>query len=149
MLKKLSLLAVVSAIVAGCASQPPSPTVSSAGLEAVAPSVNAQQRLREQLAQEPAQCHDYRRSFVNAFAANVQGLSLDDENLQADAQTQFDAAREQLQQAGVARSECRLPRCIIEPLQGGKLTYWCGFRLAGREGEAVNQWVEFNGNSLR
>jgi hypothetical protein len=95
------------------------------------------QRLQQQLADEPLACNGYRADYVAAFALNVKGLSDDNEALQEQASATFVA----LQQPGV---NCRLPQCIIEPLQEGKLTYWCGYREQGVQGQQVNIWFAWD-----
>ena len=96
-----------------------------------------QQRLQAQLAAEPVFCDAYRSDYVAAFALNVRGLSENNAALQQ----QADAAFAKLNDADGA---CRLPQCIIEPLQEGKLTYWCGYREDGRAGQEVNQWFAWD-----
>ncbi|WP_411358979.1 MULTISPECIES: hypothetical protein [unclassified Pseudidiomarina] len=106
-------------------------------LSADTATATVQQRLQQQLAAEPAWCNVYRSDYVAAFALNVRGLSEDNATMQ----TQADAAFAELAQDD---GDCRLPQCIIEPLQEGKLTYWCGYREDGLAGQEVNVWFAWD-----
>lgn len=115
--------------VAGCQQRP------LAGAASVPPELAAR------LAAEPAACEGYRDQYVRAFQQHVAALSRDDQAGTARARDTLRRLRRDLDSQGVEVEACSRPRCIIEPLQGGKLESWCGFRLSDRTGARLYRWV--------
>lgn len=97
--------------------------------------------LAARLAAEPAACDRYRDQYVLAFQQHVSALSRDDQVAAERARDQLRRLRRELQEQGMGVEACSRPRCIIEPLQGGKLDSWCGFRLADQTGARLYRWV--------
>jgi len=97
--------------------------------------------LAARLAAEPAACEDYRDQYVRAFMQHVAALSDDDQAGTERARDTLRRLRRDLESQGVEAEACSRPRCIIEPLQGGKLDSWCGFRLSDRTGARLYRWV--------
>lgn len=104
----------------------------------------SQQAAVQQLAAEPALCRGFRAAWVGVFKANVEALNqksvLDDA-----AREPLESARDELQQAGIAESSCTRPYCMIQPLQGGQLDTYCGYRIAATSGDELYQWVPWSG----
>lgn len=100
--------------------------------------------MQDQLSAEPALCQNYRSAWVSLFKANVQAMS-NDTTLAGNYQASLDQVRQQMREAGVDAEACSKPYCMIQPLQGGKLDSYCGYRLAAREGNDLYQWVPWNG----
>lgn len=101
------------------------------------------QALMEGLASEPQACSDYRRLYVQGFRANVEALSVSDDRLKVKAEALLDQSKERLADADVEAQACSRPYCIIEPLQGGRLDSWCGFRIPADEGDELYQWLNW------
>ncbi|MBL7251915.1 hypothetical protein ACLD02_13485 [Alloalcanivorax sp. C16-2] len=97
--------------------------------------------LAARLAAEPAACEDYRNHYVRAFHRHVAAMSRHDEAARERAREALRRLRRDLAGQGLDADACSRPRCIIEPLQGGKLDSWCGFRLPDREGPNLYRWV--------
>ncbi|TGN40704.1 isopropylmalate isomerase [Marinobacter confluentis] len=115
-----------------------------------APGVGSnRQALIDGLADEPKACGQYRRLYVQGFKANVAALSDSDDALKSEAERLLRQSTDLLDAAGVEQRDCSRPYCIIEPLQGGRLDSWCGFRIAADEGEELYQWLNWSdlGNS--
>ncbi|WP_194864370.1 hypothetical protein [Alloalcanivorax profundimaris] len=68
-------------------------------------------------------------------------MSRHDEAARERAREALRRLRRDLAGQGLDADACSRPRCIIEPLQGGKLDSWCGFRLPDREGPNLYRWV--------
>lgn len=103
-----------------------------------------QAAMRDQLSEEPALCQAYRNAWVSLFKANVQALS-NDTSLAGSYQASLDQVRRNMNEAGVDAETCSKPYCMIQPLQGGKLDSYCGYRIAAREGNDLYQWVPWTG----
>ncbi|MFP1682329.1 hypothetical protein ACLD0W_07430 [Alloalcanivorax sp. C16-1] len=97
--------------------------------------------LAARLAAEPAACGAYRDDYVRAFHRHVAALSRHDDAARERAGEALRRLRRDLAEQGLDADTCSRPRCIIEPLQGGKLDSWCGFRLADRDGPNLYRWV--------
>ncbi|MBE0485014.1 MAG: isopropylmalate isomerase [Marinobacter sp.] len=97
----------------------------------------------QSLASQPQVCANYRELYVQGFRQNVAGLSKADERLQSQARENLEQSRMLLRQAGLSPTDCARPHCIIEPLQGGRLDSWCGYRLAADRGEELYQWLDW------
>jgi hypothetical protein len=101
---------------------------------------NAQARL----AAEPPLCQSFRTAWVSNFKANVGAMSVDElppvgpELLLAD-------VRDDMQEAGLDEAQCTRPYCMIQPLAGGKLDSYCGYRIDANQGEEIYQWVPWTG----
>ncbi|MCC4308267.1 MAG: hypothetical protein ABGX87_05595 [Alcanivorax sp.] len=115
-------------LLAGCQSAPPAGGALPAELAA-------------RLAAEPAACAAYRDDYVRAFHRHVAALSRHDDAARERASEALHRLRRDLAARGLDADACSRPRCIIEPLQGGKLDSWCGFRLADRDGPHLYRWV--------
>lgn len=99
---------------------------------------------RAQLAAEPPLCQQLRSAWVGNFKANVAALSADEAPEPAP-RMQLASVREQLRQAGLDETQCTKPYCIIQPLSGGKLDSYCGYRIAAYQGDTIYQWVPWSG----
>lgn len=97
--------------------------------------------LAARLAAEPAVCEDYRDQYVRAFRRHVAAISQHDDAGREQARDTLRRLRLGLADEGVDVDSCSRPRCIIEPLQGGKLDSWCGFRLPNPDGPNLYRWV--------
>jgi hypothetical protein len=97
-----------------------------------------------QLAAEPLLCQSFRTAWVNNFKANVAAMSVDGlppngpELLLAD-------VRDEMREAGLDEGQCTRPYCMIQPLAGGKLDSYCGYRIDATQGEDIYQWVPWTG----
>lgn len=89
---------------------------------------------KQLLASKPPVCARYRELYVLGFSQNVAGLSSVDDRLTDEAREIFEQGRQLLQSEGLSPSECARPYCVIEPLEGGKLDKWCGYRLDADSG---------------
>lgn len=96
------------------------------------------------LAAEPQACGEYRRLYVQGFRANVTALSVSDDAFKSEAETLLCQSTDLLDDAGIKKSACSRPYCIIEPLQGGRLDSWCGFRIPADQGEELYQWLNWS-----
>lgn len=71
------------------------------------------------------------------------GLSDVDDRLLDEARQTFERSRQLLQGEGLSPNDCARPYCIIEPLEGGKLDHWCGYRLDADSGQELYQWLDW------
>ncbi|GAA5111450.1 isopropylmalate isomerase [Alloalcanivorax gelatiniphagus] len=124
----LCWISLAVALLAGCRHGPPA----DGGIPA---------ELATRLAAEPAACQAYRNHYVRAFHRHVAALSRHDEAAETGARQELERLRRELADQGLDADQCSRPRCIIEPLQGGKLDSWCGFRLPDRDGPNLYRWV--------
>lgn len=101
--------------------------------------------MTKQLSAEPSICQNYRVAWVSLFKANVQAMS--SETVISDSyQVALDHVRQQMLNSGIDPESCSKPYCMIQPLQGGKLDSYCGYRLATRGGgDDLYQWVPWSG----
>lgn len=102
------------------------------------------QALMDGLAVEPQACERYRSLYVQGFKANVEALSASDDALKSEAEALLRQSNDLLDDAGIEQSDCSRPYCIIEPLQGGRLDSWCGFRIPADEGDELYQWLNWS-----
>lgn len=96
------------------------------------------------LADEPAACGDYRELYVQGFRANVAAISEEDPELKSESRELLRQSAGVLDGAEVPQQACLRPYCIIEPLQGGRLDSWCGFRIPADEGDELYQWLNWS-----
>lgn len=111
---------------------------------ATGPNSAGQAAMRTQLSAEPVLCHDYRSAWVALFKANVQAISTETP-LAGNYQASLDQVRRKMSSSGVDVDSCSKPYCMIQPLQGGKLDSYCGYRVAASQGEDLYQWVPWTG----
>jgi hypothetical protein len=96
------------------------------------------------LAAEPAACSEYRELYVQGFRANVASISDEDPALKSESRELLQQSARALAIAGVPQESCSRPYCIIEPLQGGRLDSWCGFRIPADQGDELYQWLDWS-----
>ncbi len=99
---------------------------------------------RAQLAAEPPLCQQLRSAWVGNFKANVAAMSADQAPEEAP-RLQLADVRNELRQAGLDEAQCTKPYCIIQPLSGGKLDSYCGYRIAATQGDTIYQWEPWTG----
>ncbi len=98
----------------------------------------------DDLADEPQACQQYRGLYVQGFSANVAALSDSDEALKSRAEALLQQSKGALEVSGIEQEACSRPYCIIEPLQGGRLDSWCGFRIPADQGDELYQWLNWS-----
>jgi len=96
------------------------------------------------LSQEPASCRGYRTLYVRGFKANVESLSKSDPEKAEEADRLLAASEAILAESQLTKDQCSRPYCIIEPLQGGKLDSWCGYRIPAERGPELYQWLNWS-----
>lgn len=111
---------------------------------ATGPDSSTQQALTTHFSTEPAQCHAYRSAWVELFKANVKAMS-DNTQLPSGFNEALDRTRQQMATAGVDKQDCSMPYCMIQPLQGGKLNSYCGYRLPAEPGGDLYRWMPWTG----
>ena len=89
---------------------------------------------------EPKECSAYRNAWVALFKANVSSVS-NGTPLPEHLDESLNRSRQKMITAGVTESDCNMPYCMIQPLQGGKLDSYCGYRLAADGGSELYRWV--------
>jgi hypothetical protein len=99
--------------------------------------------LESRLQAEPAACSAYRVAYVNGFKTHVDGMSEKQDTLQREGLDEFEVSRKILASNGLGVDDCIRPFCIIEPLQGGKLDSWCGYKVLKTDGPELYQWFEW------
>jgi len=97
----------------------------------------------EALAGTPAARQDYRQAYVSGFRDHVKALAANDTGAQEQTKWLLSDNRKRLNNLGVSEADCSRPYCIIEPLQGGRLNSWCGYRLEADEGTDLYQWLDW------
>lgn len=100
--------------------------------------------MQTQLSSEPAMCRDFRNAWVALFKANVQAMS-NETAMPTSYQEDLEAVRTQMTAVGAEPQACSKPNCMIDPLPGGKLDSYCGYRVTASHGEDLYQWVPWNG----
>lgn len=85
----------------------------------------------------PAPCAEFVDAWVGHFRANVakldgQAKSVSDHKLQG--------ARQALKLAAVDESRCQRPFCVVQPLAGGRLDSYCGYRHDDPSGTQLYLW---------
>jgi len=100
--------------------------------------------LMEELESEPTACIAYRQAYVDGFKAHVEGLSEKLDVRKREGIEGLKMSQELLARNGLDKSDCTRPLCIIEPLQGGKLDSWCGYRVMKTDGPELYQWLEWS-----
>lgn len=100
--------------------------------------------LMEDLQSEPTACAAYRQAYVEGFEAHVEGLSAKQDARKQEGIKGLNMSQELLARNGLDKDDCSRPLCIIEPLQGGKLDSWCGYRVMKTDGPELYQWFEWS-----
>lgn len=100
--------------------------------------------LMEDLHSEPPACSAYREAYVGGFETHVEGLSEKQVAREQEGKETLARSQELLARNGLDRDDCTRPLCIIEPLQGGKLDSWCGYRVMKTDGTELYQWFEWS-----
>lgn len=85
----------------------------------------------------PAPCDQFVDAWVEHFRANVAKL---DGQAQAVSQQGLLQARQALNQAAVTEARCELPFCVVQPLAGGRLDSYCGYRRDDPSGAELYLW---------
>lgn len=111
---------------------------------AAGPTREGQAAMQTRLSSEPAMCREFRNTWVSLFKANVQAMS-SETPLPASYQQNLEAVRAQMMAAGADPQACSKPNCMIDPLPGGKLDSYCGYRVTATHGEDLYQWVPWDG----
>lgn len=111
---------------------------------AAGPGKEGRVAMQTQLASEPAMCREFRSVWVALFKANVQAMS-SETPLPANYQAALETVRTQMKAAGADPQACSKPNCMIDPLPGGKLDSYCGYRVTATQSEELYQWVPWNG----
>jgi len=107
-------------------------------------SVSEVAAFKAELASQPAACANYRMLYVRGFKANVEAISESNDAAKKAASNVIDQSNAVLLDAEVSEQDCSRPYCIIEPLQGGKLDAWCGYRLPADQGPELYQWISWS-----
>ncbi|MCO5785808.1 hypothetical protein DHB74_05505 [Pseudomonas sp. G11-1] len=77
-------------------------------------------------------------AWVGHFKANVARL----DGVQREvSRAELDRSRQVLELAEVDEQSCQRPLCIIQPQAGGRLSSYCGYRVASGTAGALYRWV--------
>lgn len=91
-----------------------------------------------ELPRQSSLCEQYVAAWVGHFQANVARLDGAAAELRG---TELEQARQALGLAGVDERSCSRPFCIIQPQAGGRLTSYCGYRVASGTSDELYRWV--------